>query len=176
MDILKTLGLTITPEQNDINEKFDRKLSNLTYNEDNPETRFTRTGEVSLSEDGKICAVVRKTTRIYRWIDVCTYHKYDSEVYAFLWKLVNWLNKEGKYADLVDVTLSSKKDRIDVKVTFASKSRIVGKLPDDIYNEIKDRSDLELLEARLDFIEEPGDLNISIYEHGYDVIKFDNWK
>lgn len=153
----------------ELRRKVDREIQNLSsMNDYNIE--FERIGDVLISNDGKLNAYLKKKTRLFKWVKVYTYCTGEPSTVKFLWKMADDCFSE--------VELSTRrKDTLEIKGIVGSRSKIVGKLPDDIYIKVKDK----VIDIKLDFITNPYDLTVSIYEVSstsleYEMSKFQNSK
>lgn len=164
----------LTPEETIIVKrasKIDDELKMLEKAESNREenkefsypVKYSRMADFTITDTGKLRVLVKKSAKIYQFVDVETYCHTDDSANNFLWRMF--------HNDLrAEVELRERKNMIEVKGVIGSSSKIVGKLPDDIYQKVKDKA----LEGEFEFIANPKYLCISLYEITCDFFEFDD--
>lgn len=135
-------------------------LKELNYNKGSFNVKYYRRGMYSISDDGKLNIPIKKLSRIHNHVKVNVY--YNDSVTKFLWKMVEKISSCDELQTEVEIS-RVRNDVIEVKGVVGSRSKIVGKIPDDIYNEIKDK----IIDISIDFISHPNDLTVSIFEVEY---------
>ena len=153
----------------ELRRKVDGEIQNLSSLH-NYNIEFERIGDIFVSNSGRLNAYLNKKTRLFKFVKVYTYCTEDPSTAKFLWKMADNCFSE--------VELSTRrKDTLEVKGIVGSRSKIVGKLPNDIYIKVKNKR----IDIKLDFVTNPYDLTVSIYEVSstsleYEMSKFQNAK
>lgn len=142
-------------EKEELRRKVDNEIRNLS-SLNNYNVKFERIGDVSVSNNGSLNALLKKKTKLFKWVKIYTYSKEDHLVSKFLWKMADDCHSE------VEIS-TRRKDSLEVKGIVGSRSKIVGKLPNEIYEKVKDKN----IDIDLDFVTNPYDLTVSIYEVSY---------